>query len=309
MLQIMAVIEKTSIKTVLRGEEGYPFALEKLNAPPESLRVVGELGQGPAVAMVGSRKADNTSIKFAFSLAKDLASMGVRIVSGGAAGIDTAAHKGALEAGGHTVAVIGSGFEFLYPAENKSLFEKIAEEGALVSEFDDRQPPTKWTFPKRNRIVAALSDAVVTVQAGERSGALITAKVAAEIGVPVGAVPSSPQDPKNRGNLNLLRRGAALVEDVNDVLQLISTVHSKTQLSLPGMDAEKSKNSHSSPVLPDLSETERKVLNYLCTGPLHIDEISAGLSLPPSETGSVILTLELKGLIEDRGGRHFVKVG
>jgi DNA processing protein len=305
----MAAIEKNSIKTVSRGKEGYPLCLEKLSSPPQMLRIAGELGAGPNVAIVGSRKADNSSIRFTFSLAKDLAATGIRIVSGGASGIDTAAHKGALDAGGLTTAIIGSGFDFLYPEENNTLFEKIAETGALVSEFDDRQPPTKWTFPKRNRIVAALSDAVIVVQAGERSGALITARVATEIGVPLGAVPSSPQDLKNRGTLNLLRRGAALVEDVNDVLQLISSVHSKAQLPLPGMNVAKLKHSNDGKAPSTLSETENKVLNFLSTEPLHIDEISAGLGLLPGETGAVILALELQGLIEDRGGRHFVRLG
>ncbi len=317
----MTAIEKNSIKTVRRGEEGYPLRLEKLRLPPEELRVAGDFGQGPAVAIVGSRKADNASIRFAFSLAQTLSAAGIRIVSGGAAGIDTAAHKGALEGFGHTVAVIGSGFDFLYPAENKALFEKIAETGALVSEFDDRQPPAKWTFPKRNRIVAALSDAVIVISAGEKSGALITAKAAAQIGVPVGAVPSAPQDPKQRGTLNLLRRGAALVEDANDVLQLISNIHPEAQLSLPLIHTNKSTAYPTAPPLSDklgptvsfdpsvLSEKEQRVLNFLCNKPLHIDEISAGLGLSPGEAGAVILALELHGLIEDRGGRHFVRLG
>jgi DNA processing protein len=304
----MTAIGNTSIKTVLRGQEGYPAALEKLSDPPPKLHIAGHSTDGPAVAIVGSRNADTAACRFAFSLAKDLAGRGVRIVSGGALGVDTAAHKGALEAGGHTTAVIGSGFDFLYPAENKELFAKIAAQSAVISEFDRQQPPTKWTFPKRNRIVAALSDAVIVAQAQNRSGALITANIAEKLGVPVGASPGMPGDPRNRGNHNLLRCGAALVEDVNDVFQLISKPVPKTQLPLPGVIAEKKRLEMSS-TLTELSSAEAKVLNFLCTRPLHIDEITAGLGLLPQETGAVILALELLGLIEDQGGKNFVRVG
>ncbi len=330
-VQIMTYFEKNTINTVIRHQFGYPTALEKLSSPPEMLRIRGCLGNGPCVGIVGSRKADNASIRFAFSLSEELAGMGFCIVSGGALGIDTAAHKGALQAKGITVSVIGSGFNYLYPVENKDLFEEIAVSGALVSEFDDEQPPAKWTFPKRNRIVAALSDALIVVQAPERSGALITAEIAKDIGIPIGAVPSFPQDLKNRGAHNLIRQGAALIENIDDVLKLVASKKISPQLSLPGIGVQKSVfqtvndgvKSSASPLekramgdtfsspstAAALSKTEKEILNYLCTEPLHIDEITSGLKILPSQTATAILTLELQGLIEDRGGRNFVRVG
>lgn len=294
------------MKTVTKGQLGYPAVLGKLPDPPEKLHFLGNLGAGPTVALVGSRNADAGAIRFTFSLAESLAQQGVRVISGGALGIDTAAHKGALQGAGHTLAVLGSGFDFLYPSENKELFEQIAEAGALVSEFDPPQPPTKWTFPKRNRIVAAWSDAVVVTQAKERSGALITAKIAMQLGVPVGAVPGTPGDPRNRGGHGLLKRGVSLVEDAADVFALMSKPMPHKQPTLPGLAA--AKKSPSAATI-DLSETETQILNFLSTRPLHIDDISLGLGLMPSKTGAVLLALELQGLVEDRGGKNFVRVG
>ena len=304
----MITVQKNKMKTVSRGGEGYPVALEKLPDPPSSLHLFGDWGEGPTVALVGSRNADTAAIRFTFSLAEALAARSVRIVSGGALGIDTAAHQGALSGGGHTISVIGSGFDFLYPSENENLFGKIAEKGALVSEFDPPQPPTKWTFPKRNRIVAALADAVIVTQAQERSGALITARLAKELDVPVGAVPSTPGDPHNRGGHKLLKAGAALVEDARDVFALLSKPIPKKQPDLPGVFVERPQTKPA-PTPAGLSTAESNVLEFLSTRPLHIDEITSGLCLHPAETGAVILALELRGLIEDRGGKNFVRVG
>ena len=306
----MMTVQKNQMKTVGRGGEGYPVVLEKLPDPPDKLHLFGDFGEGPTVALVGSRNAEPAAIRFTFSLAEELAARGVRIVSGGALGIDTAAHRGALSGGGHTICVIGSGFDFLYPSENDALFTEIAEKGALVSEFDPRQPPTKWTFPKRNRIVAALSDAVIVTQAKERSGALITARLAKELDVPVGAVPSTPGDPHNRGGHRLLKAGAPLVEDARDVFALLSKPIPKKQPDLPGIFVERPQAKQAPTSTPaGLSAAELNVLEFLSTRPLHIDEITAGLCLHPAETGSVILALELQGLIEDRGGKNFVRVG
>ncbi len=292
---------------IKRGDACYPARLERLSDPPSELHVCGTLPDLPAVAVVGSRKADTVSCRFAAKLAGDLSRQGIVIVSGGAFGVDTAAHRGALDAGGATVAVIGSGFDFLYPPENRALFEDIAASGALMTEFAPEQPPTKWTFPKRNRIVAALSLAVVVAQAGERSGALITARMAGELGVPVGASPGMAGDPRNRGNHRLLRQGAPLVESAADVTALISATEKKGQLHLPGVDSGSNK-----PIpKPEIehSPIEVKILDILCSSPLHIDEITAAVGLRPGETSAAVLELELKGLIEDQGGKHFIRVG
>ena len=154
--------------------------------------MAGQIAAGPSVAIVGARKAEPWAKRFAHGLARDLSRQGIAVVSGGALGIDTEAHMGALESGGITMAVIGSGFDHISPVSNREMFKDISAHGAVISEFAHPVPPTKWTFPKRNRIVAALSDALVVVQAGEKSGALITAGMAQKIGVPTGAVPGSP---------------------------------------------------------------------------------------------------------------------
>jgi DNA processing protein len=294
-------------RTVRRGEPDYPESLEKLSDPPLSLRVVGALFDGPMVAIVGSRKADTAACRFTRKLAAELSSQGVGIISGGALGIDTVAHLGALDAKGKTLAVIGSGYNYLYPSDNRRLFETISKTGALMTEFADEQPPARWTFPKRNRLVAALADGVVVVQAAVRSGALITASYAKDLGVPVGATPGIPADPRNRGNHDLIRQGASLVEDVNDAIALIHRHRRNTaQLRLPGLDpsptsARKSVNGH--------TVAETKILEILCTRPLHIDDIATCAGLSPSAASAAILTLELQGIIEDQGGKNFVRVG
>jgi DNA processing protein len=259
------------------------------------------------VAIIGTRGADVTTRRFTVKLAADLAEHGFAIVSGGAKGIDTAAHQGALEAGGCTVAVIGSGFDHLYPKSNFELFTRIVERGALISEFRPEQPPTKWTFPRRNRLVAALASAVVVVQAGERSGALITARMARGLEIPLGAVPGAPDDPRNRGSNSLLKGGAAIVEELADVLRLVEKAGIKQQLCLPvaqvqGINPAVSVRAH-------LTEAEIKIFDLLGSQPLHIDDISSETGMVVSETSAALLALEIAGVVVDQGGKNYVKVG
>lgn len=259
------------------------------------------------VAIVGSRKADPSAVRFTRSLAAQLAAEGIDIVSGGALGIDTAAHLGALDGKGRTLAVLGSGLSNPYPEKNFELFEKIRHNGALVTEYSNDQPPTKWTFPKRNRIIAGLSDAVLVIQAAARSGALITARIARSSGIPVGAAPGLPGDPANAGNHKLIRGGAALIDGINDVLDLLRIEQKKSgQLCLPMLNDEGGIR-RPKPTVDDPAAV--KILEILCTRPLHIDDISLATGLLPSETSAAILALELQGLIEDRGGKNFVRVG
>ena len=259
------------------------------------------------IAIVGARDVDLSGRRLAHSLARQLAAHGFVIVSGGALGADTAAHEGTLAAGGRTVAVLGSGFDQLYPAANRTLFAKMAEHGALVSEFDPPTPPTRWTFPRRNRLVAAMASAVIVVQAAARSGALITARIARNLGVPVGAVPGAAGEPRYRGCNRLIREGAALVEEPDDVLSLLDRESSAEQLGLPGVDS-RVKEQPPQPVL-DLSDRETLVLGKLGAAPAHIDEIAAAVGLSAAETTATMLSLELSGVVEDRGGKLFVRVG
>ena len=200
-------------RVVWRGAADYPSWLERIHDPPPALWVRGALDPGEgahAVAIVGARAATSLGQSFARVLAADLAAAGLTIVSGLARGIDTAAHVGALEAGGRTVAVLGSGIDRPYPHQNAGLAEAIAATGALVSEFPPGTEPWKSNFPRRNRTIAGWSRLVVVVEAGERSGALITARVALEEGRDVMAVPGHPSVPAAAGTNALLRDGAAV---------------------------------------------------------------------------------------------------
>ncbi len=297
--------ERTDL--ISAGDSGYPDRLYQLPDPPEQLHVRGHIPDQVMVAIVGTRGADVTTRRFTSKLAADLTEHGVAIVSGGALGIDTAAHQGALEAGGRTVAVIGSGFDYLYPEDNHEMFGEIAQSGALITEFRPDQPPTKWTFPKRNRLVAAMASAVVVVQAGGRSGALITARIARRLEVPVGAVPGAPDDSRNRGSNRLLKEGAAMVEELDDVLRLIEKAGIKRQLCLPVAQVQGINPAVS--VRVDLTETELKIFDLLGSQPLHIDDISSETGMSASETSAVLMALEIAGVVADQGGKNYVKVG
>jgi DNA processing protein len=212
------------VSLVGRDEPAYPSDLRQIFDPPPVLYVRGRL-QAPegavSVAIVGSRAATASGRALARGMGRDLAAAGITIVSGLARGIDTAAHRGALDAGGRTVAVLGSGLDRLYPPENEALAAAIAERGALVSEFPLGTTPYPANFPRRNRVIAGWSRAVVVVEAAERSGALVTARAALEEGREVLAVPGHPSQPTSAGCNQLIRDGAALVRGAQDVAQEI----------------------------------------------------------------------------------------
>ncbi len=255
--------EARGVRVVGRDEPAYPPWLRRVYAPPPVLWVRGTLvpGEGEgAVAVVGSRAASPLGLGFARTLARDLASAGLTVVSGLARGIDTAAHRGALEARGRTVAVLGSGLGRLYPAENEALADAIARDGAVVSEFPLDTGPWKANFPRRNRVIAGWSRGVVVVEAGKRSGALSTARAALDEGREVMAVPGHPSQPFAEGTNGLLRDGAALVRGAPDVLAELGLV---PQEAAPAPDD--------------------RVLASLARGvPASVDEIHArcGLALP-----------------------------
>jgi DNA processing protein len=209
------------VRIVGRDEHGYPAWLRRTYDPPPVLWVRGRMAADEgerAVAVVGARAATGLGLALARTLARDLASAGVTVVSGLARGIDTAAHQGALEARGRTVAVLGSGLDALYPAENAALARRIEEDGAVVSEFPLGTPPLKPNFPRRNRTIAGWARATVVVEAGSRSGALSTARAALDEGREVMAVPGHPSQPAAEGTNALIRDGAALVRGAADVL-------------------------------------------------------------------------------------------
>ncbi len=282
-------------RTIRPGDGPYPAALSRIAERPDELHVVGSLGEPRArVALVGARRTDEYGADLARDLAAGLARAGVSVISGGARGVDAAAHEGALGAGGHTVAVLGTGVDVVYPAEHRGLFERIlAAGGALLSEQPDRTPGFKQNFPRRNRIISGLSDAVVVVRAGERSGALVTAAWARSQGVPVLAVPGDVRDPLSAGALALLREGARVAASADDVLAAI------------GLEA-------SGPVevqaeLPALGGPESALFSALGRRPRHAGEVARAAGLAPGPALAGLLSLEIQGLCEQRPGHYFLR--
>lgn len=281
------------VRTIRPGDGLFPGPLARIPEPPAQLRVRGDLRpELRRVAVVGSRDTDEYGEDLARSIAGGLARAGLSVVSGGARGIDAAAHRGALEAGGHTVVVLGTGVDICYPAEHRELFARILERGgALVSEEADGTPGRKWNFPRRNRIVSGLSDAVVVVRAGARSGALITAEWAAAQGVPVFAVPGDVRDALSAGPLVLLRRGAKVAASASDVLSALGVAAPRpVQRPLPALGAEGG-----------------NLLAALGRRPRHADEVAREAGLPPGAAMAGLLALELEGLCEQRPGHYFLR--
>lgn len=285
-----------SARTILRGEAGYPPRLAAIEEPPGKLRLRGDLGAPLCrVAVVGARRCDEYGREMARSIAAGLARAEVSVVSGGALGVDGAAHQGALDAGGHTVAVLGGGVDVVFPAEHGPLFDRIlAAGGALVSEQEDGHPPERWTFPRRNRIVSGLCDAVVVVQAAEGSGALITADWARRQGVPLLAVPGEATNPLSQGPIGLLRHGARVAGSAADVLRALG-LEGQAELPLPGRAA------------PELDGETAAVYAALSRTPRHAGQVAQAAGLEPGAALAALLALELEGLAEQRPGQRFLK--
>jgi DNA processing protein len=280
-------------RTIRPGDGPYPPALARVADRPAELRIVGSLGAPAArVAVVGSRRTDEYGRDLSRGIAAGLARAGVSIVSGGARGVDAAAHEGALEAGGHTVAVLGTGVDVVYPAEHRELFDRIvAAGGALLSEQPDGTPGWKGNFPRRNRIVSGISDAVVVVRAGEKSGALVTAAWARSQGVPLFAVPGDVRDELSAGPLALLRQGARLAGGAEDVLALL------------GVEAPVPHQAE----LPALGARESGLFAALGRRPRHADDLARAAGLPAGAALAGLLALEIEGLCEQRPGHYFLR--
>ena len=262
------------------------------------LYIRGELLESDklAVAIVGSRRATVYGRSVAGKLATDLAGRGLTIVSGGARGVDTAAHKGAVAAGGRTVAFLGCGIDVNYPAENKSLFESIAECGAVLSEFPFGATPEPWRFPPRNRLISGMSLAVVICQSPEASGALITAGYAAEQGKDVYAVPGNVDDERNRGSHKLIRDGARLVQNAQDIMEEL------------GMQAEPEQGTHQL-VLPveSLTEQQRLIVSLLSLDPMPVDDIIERSGLTSPMVSGTLTILEMKNIVRRVPGNAYVR--
>ncbi len=271
----------------------YPEGLAEIHSPPILLHIWGELLQEDrvAAAIVGTRRANPYGKAVARDLASGLAASGVTIVSGMARGIDGIAHKAALEAGGRTIAVLGSGLDQIYPPEHRKLARSIAEAGAVVTDYPLGTRPEGSNFPPRNRIISGLSLAVIVVQAGERSGALITANFAVEQGRDVFGVPGRIYDRGSKGVNRLISQGAFPATSVDDVLEVLN-------LDLVAQAAPAT--------LPE-DKTERLVLGRLGPEPIHIDELRARTDLPIADLTACLSILELRGQARQVGGMHYVR--
>jgi DNA processing protein len=275
------------IRIVGWDDADYPWLLRQIFDPPPVLYARGSpADQGPAVAIVGARAASIRGFALAQCLARDLAEAGASIVSGLARGIDTAAHQGALDARGRTVAVLGSALDNVYPPENTGLASRIPDAGALVSEFPLGTGPTRWNFPRRNRVIAGWVRAVVVVEAGDKSGALITARLAAEEGRDVMAVPGHPSDEMAGGTNQLIRDGAALVRGAMDVLEAL-------QLSVPVRKPDEPRDDLLRALRPD--------------APASVDEIHATCGRPIPEILARLAELEIGDKVRRLPGALYVR--
>jgi len=279
-------------------DEEYPKRLGDIYDPPALLYMRGELKKEDelAVSIVGSRKTTPYGRWFTEKVSQELARYGVTIVSGMARGIDGLAHWGAISGGGRTIAVLGCGVDVIYPSENRNLFAKIIDHGAILSEFPMGSPPEGGHFPRRNRIISGLSIGVVVVQANEKSGSLITAGYALEQGREVFAVPGNVGTETSRGTHRLIKEGAKLVESSEDILEEILPQWRREGEATPKVEAP-----------PDLPEEERVLYELLGETPLHIDVMIRESRLDPGKVSSILLNLELKGLVSQWPGKCFSK--
>ena len=304
----LARIEKAGTHVVTREDAEYPKHLREIYDPPLVLYVRGSLGEGNphAVAIVGSRRTTLYGQEMARKLAYQLARVGVTVVSGAARGIDTCAHRGALQAKGRTVAVLGCGVDVAYPPENKELLAQIAAKGgAVVSEFPLGTKPDRQTFPMRNRVISGWSLGVLVVEANARSGALITASFAAEQGRQVFAVPGRADSALSKGSNHLIKDGAKLTEDVEDILSEFEYLFPKTNKT--ERPAEASSGGRGTTGGLKVSETEQKVLAAIGDEEAVMDEVIRRSGLTTACVSATLLALEMKRIVKQLPGKVFAR--
>lgn len=290
-------IERFGCQIITAHDGIFPKLLSEIYDPPLLLYVRGALSKvdAHAIAMVGTRQSTLYGHQTAERLARQLAASGVTVVSGGARGIDSAAHEGALQSGGRTIAVLGTGLDIVYPAENIKLYERIAEQGAVITQFPFGRRGDKQSFPIRNRIVAGMTQGTVVVEANRASGALITANFAAEYGRTVYAVPGRIDSPRSAGCHDLIKDGAQLCESAEDVLAEFAHLNAiaPEQVERP---------------MPTLSHPEQQIFNVLTHEAMQQDEIIRRSELPAAQVSVALLQLEMKKLIQQHPGRLFARV-
>ncbi len=295
-------------KVITASSPEYPTALGTIHNPPVVLYVWGDIlpADAHAIGIVGSRNVTHYGTETAKKLSYQLAFAGYTVVSGLARGIDTSAHQGALAAKGRTIAVIGSGLSQLYPPENMGLAEKIAESGAIVSEYPMERPADRQTFPYRNRIVAGWGRGLLVVEAGLNSGALITANQAVEHGRTVFAVPGQIDRPTSAGTNRLIQQGARLVTSADDILDELGTLIPRSQ-TISTLEKSTRSGTPAPATAPALSHDETLLVTALEVGELTLDELSESTRLPLSKVSATLLGLEMKRLVRALPGHRYVR--
>ncbi len=302
----LGLINKHNVKLVSIFDDNYPQLLKSIPDAPVLLYVKGNMTKenSLSVAIVGSRRASLYGTAIAEKFAMNLAELGVTIVSGLAKGIDTAAHRGALKAKGATIAVLGNGLATVYPTENKKLFEEIGEKGAVISEFSMATPPATYNFPRRNRIISGLSLGVIVAEASAQSGALITSRFALEQGREVFAVPGKVDSVNSQGVHSLIKDGAKLVNNINDVLEELAP---QLKFHLKGTNTITAQDTSLSEFTKNLSGEEAVIFERIHEDAVHIDEIADKSGRSVSQVTGVLLKLELKHLVRQLPGKLFVR--
>ncbi len=294
----LAWTEAAGNAIVTLADPEYPAALLQMADPPCLLYVKGRVGllSRPSIAMVGSRNATAQGLANAESFAKALSTGGLTIVSGLALGIDAAAHRGGLAGEGSTVAFIGTGADRIYPARNAALARQIAEKGAIVSEFPLGMPPLQYNFPKRNRLIAGLARGVLVVEAAQKSGSLITARLAGEIGREVFAIPGSIHSPLSKGCHELIKQGAKLVDDARDILDELAWGHAPVA-RIPTVQ-----------IAVPLPEGGASILEIMGFDPIDADTLCTRSNLTPDVLFDILLSLELEGRVARLPGGRFQRL-
>lgn len=287
--KLLVEIQKAEINILTIKDKVYPANLAQIVEAPYILYFAGEIEpqDANAIAVVGARKATSYGREVTETLVTTLVAAGLTIVSGLARGIDSIAHKAAIDAQGRTIAVLGSGIDVIYPAENKNLYQKIIQNGAVISEFAPATPPKKENFPVRNRIIAGLSLGVLVTEAAAKSGSLITAGFAADFGREVFAVPGPVYSKMSEGTANLIKDGAKLVYKVADILEELRI---ETKLPRQGIRKEREEDA-----------VKGAILEFLQDGPKQVDQIIRQLSLPTQQISSTLTILEITGKIKNLG--------
>jgi DNA processing protein len=302
------LIEKHNVRLLAHGDPGYPKALAGIEDPPPMLYYRGTWAESDtrAVGVVGSRHCTSYGRRMAERMASGLARAGFTVVSGLARGIDGAAHRAALDAGGRTIAVLAGGLSEIYPPEHKDLSEAVEKSGCLVSETPMMSAPQAGMFPARNRIISGLSVAVVIVEASDRSGALITADHAAVQSREVFAVPGNVDSVASSGTLKLLRDGARLVRDADDILEDLAGLSKPSRAPAAKTIHPPSADPPTVPMPPaGLDETQRRLWDSLSDGPRHIDDLVRTLGVPVAQLNGMLMMLEMKKTVRRLPGNVY----